>query len=123
MYKTLLFGEKGTWRPLRSLLKASKPHHQTTIFDAILRNVTKNFLKTKGDMILKIERREAVGGVADLVYGLIADNQTLNDYIEEWLLKSAGDGVLDNIDTRRAVIAALATHEGQISGHNAGCTC
>lgn len=59
-----------------------------------------------------LESDSNVGGVAAMVSGLTQNNKVLEDHVGEWLTSTNGDYATIGLDTRRAVIATLATHQG-----------
>lgn len=78
----------------------------------LLRALTKRYLSTHAQELnfeLEVHDREAVGGVAAIVAGLVENNHTYEDYLVNFL---TSDGTIGSFETRRAMLAVLASKEG-----------
>lgn len=55
----------------------------------------------------------SIEAVAALVAGITENNEFLQNYVVEWLVDDNGANASIGLPARRAVIATLASHEGE----------
>ena len=118
LYLTLLLGSKALWTPLIQLLEAFSPPEQRSFFDAMLRDLTRKYLRSgvtvESLQLNGLESDSAIGGVAAIVSGMVGASKVLDEHLTIWLTSTSGDYATLGLDTRRAVIATLALRKGKI---------
>lgn len=114
IYRGLLIGSKALWPQMQALYDGLRLRSDRGIFlSVLLRDLTKKYLSTRvqqSNFELEVDNREAVAGVAAIVAGLVETNSTYEDFLVGFL---TADGVIESFDTKRAMLAVLATKEGQ----------
>lgn len=59
-----------------------------------------------------LSNADTIGGVAAMITGLVEGNALLKTHVLQWLTNTSGEYGGLGLDTRRAVIATLATSQG-----------
>jgi hypothetical protein len=105
------------WTPLR-LLSGHLPRlDQKTFLEVMLQDMSKKFLATRWNAdtgsTLAVNGKEAVGGVAAIVSGVIGDSEYLEAQLIDWLTSPSSSYAAHILETRRALILTLSTKEGK----------
>ncbi|RMZ84548.1 hypothetical protein DV737_g1136, partial [Chaetothyriales sp. CBS 132003] len=116
LYSSLLLGSRSLWTPFRHILQAFSPAEQRSFFDAVLRDLTRKYLRSGVNVVESkqfngLESNKEIGGVAAMVTGLIEGNTVLDEHLVQWLTSTNGEYATLGVDTRRAVIATLASRK------------
>ena len=111
LYRALLFGAKALWTPLHLLLAQLPRTDQASFFKSMLRTLAGDYLDKTDDSPL--ETSAAIAGVASIVKELVTNNEHLESQLLNWLTATTGELAGFGLDTRRAIIATLALHQGQ----------
>ena len=69
--------------------------------------------KVEGSEVV-VNGKEAVGGVAAVVSGLIGDNEYLEAQLIEWLTTTSNSYATQTLESRRALILVLSAKEGKL---------
>jgi hypothetical protein len=126
LYTSLLFGEKALWTPLHILLQNMSTHDQKVMFDIVLRDAARRFLRVGNDIpdnAALTQNALPIAGVAALVKGLIQGNAFLEAHVVQWLTNTSGEYSGLGLETRRAVMATLATSQGMALYLSSGRAC
>lgn len=111
-----MLGRAALWTPLRNLLHYLSDAEQRLLFDAMLRDLVRKYLRygpvTHSMQKNGLENESNVGGVAAMVAGVMKNNSVLEDHLVEWLTSNKGEYASLGLDTRRAVIATFALRQG-----------
>ncbi|RMD39429.1 hypothetical protein DV735_g5704, partial [Chaetothyriales sp. CBS 134920] len=119
LYSTLLLGSRSLWTPFRHIIQTFSPAEQRSLFDAVLRDLTRKYLRSgigvaESFKLNALESDKAIGGAAALVAGLIEGNAVLDEHLVQWLTSTNGEYANLGLDTRRAVIAILASRKDRL---------
>ncbi|OCT49313.1 hypothetical protein CLCR_04526 [Cladophialophora carrionii] len=118
LYTSLLLGNRALWTPMHKLMETLSSYDQKAIFDTILRDLARKFLQTGGEAVQDKEslmrNASTVSGVAAMVKGLTQNNVLLEEHVVYWLTSTSGEYAGLGLDTRRAVIATLATSQDKL---------
>lgn len=119
LYGRLLLGQRVLWTTLHSLLNTLSGHDQKTVFDIILRDLSRKYLRSEMNIACSEAptpaKSAAVSGVAAMVNGLVQSNTVMEEHLLHWLTSTNGDYVGLGVGARRAVIANLAQKQGKNS--------
>lgn len=112
------------WTPLQQLLKLLSRHEQRVFFDGVLFDLARIYLPISPVQVDGLDTNpkndRSVGGVAAMISKLVEHNPILEEHVESWLTDTTGEYATVGLNTRRAVIATLAVHQGKYShGHGA----
>ena len=103
------------WTPLHLLLVQLPQTDQTAFFNTMLRDLTRRYLKKTPfgtGVETEVDSDNSISGVAAIVKGLVAQNDNLKGLLVDWLTATSGEYAILGLDTRRAIVATLALHEG-----------
>ncbi|EXJ88295.1 hypothetical protein A1O1_05225 [Capronia coronata CBS 617.96] len=118
LYSSLLLGKRALWTTLHNLVQPLPAYDQTGLFDAILRDLARRFLPgtlgTVKDRASLMSNSSTIGAVAAMVKGLVQNNAILEAHVIQWLTSTNGEYAGLGLDTRRAVIATLASHQDKL---------
>ncbi|KAL9105708.1 MAG: hypothetical protein Q9227_009148 [Pyrenula ochraceoflavens] len=118
LYTGLLFGSKALWPQMRALFSNLRFLHDRRMFlDVLLRDLTDRYLMGQAQVSgseFAIDNREAVGGVAAIVAGLIEDREEYVEFLSEFLVSSKNGTAVECCLTKRAMLAVLARKEERL---------
>lgn len=100
---------------MHTLLQGLSPYDQQSLFDAILRDLTRRYLQNDVDVREKealLANASTVGGVAAMISGLIQNNTVLQAHLTQWLTATDGEYAGLGLDARRAVMATISQNQG-----------
>ena len=103
---------------MHALLQTLSTYEQKTVFDTILRDLARRFLQN-GDSAVRdreslMRETSRISGVAAMVGGLVNINPVLEEHVVTWLTNTSGEYAGLGLQVRRAVIATLATSQGEV---------
>lgn len=100
---------------MHTLLRGLSPYDQQSLFDAILRDLTRRYLRNDVDVREKealLANASTVGGVAAMISGLVQSNTVLQVHLTQWLTATDGEYAGLGLDARRAVMATISHNQG-----------
>ncbi len=102
---------------MHALMRGLPAYDQKSMFDTVLRDLARKFLQSgnaiMGDEDNLMRSEPAVSGVAALMNGLVQSNALLEEHVIHWLTSTNGEYAGVGLEARRAVIATLATSQGE----------
>ena len=112
----LIYGDETLLTNYRSLLKNLGAQEQITFLYSLLRILSKLRLSSFTGNLTHDEQQEhtrILSGAGALISCLVKDSDILKDALIRWLTGVSGDGIAQERDIRRAVIAALSVDHGR----------
>ncbi|KAK5022118.1 telomere binding protein [Exophiala sideris] len=117
LYSSLLLGDRALWTVMHILLQGVSPYDQKSLFDAILRDLARRYLRSNVDVQEKqalLANVSTVGGVAAMLNGLVQSNTVLRAHLIHWLTATEREYAGLGLDARRAVMATVAQDQDQL---------
>ncbi|KIW20098.1 hypothetical protein PV08_00673 [Exophiala spinifera] len=117
LYTMLLFRNHALWTVLHTLIQSLPSHDQKSLFDTILCDLGRKHLGGSINVADKeslASHSAAIGGVAAMINGIVENNPLLQAHLTHWLTTANGQYVGLGLDSRRAVIASLATDKDKL---------
>ncbi|KIV85837.1 hypothetical protein, variant [Exophiala sideris] len=117
LYSSLLLGDRALWTVMHILLQGVSPYDQKSLFDAILRDLARRYLRSNVDVQEKealLANVSTVGGVAAMINGLVQSNTVLRAHLTHWLTVTEREYAGLGLDARRAVMATVAQDQDQL---------
>jgi hypothetical protein len=103
---------------MHTLLGTLSAYDQKAVFDTILRDLARKFLHRGVDIVggreSLMKNASTISGVAAMVGGLAQSNALLEAHIIYWLTSTTGEYAGLGLETRRALIATLASSQGEL---------
>ena len=105
-FKGVIAGETKDFDILRQIMTGLPSYEQRKVLYALIRLVSRKLSSTEGD-------QQYIGGLAALVEALIADKNGLQQDLVNWLTDISGESTSSDVNTRRAVLAALSSNSSK----------
>ncbi len=101
------------------LIQSLPSYDRKGIFDSILRDLSRKYLQSSTgistDQGYRPMNDSTIGGVAAMVSGLVRNDSLLEAHMVHWLTSMNGEYAGLGLETRRAVIATLASNQRENS--------
>ncbi|KIX98731.1 uncharacterized protein Z520_05192 [Fonsecaea multimorphosa CBS 102226] len=118
LYNSLLLGKRALWTIMHILIQGLPTYDQKVLFDTILRDLARRYFANGADIVGPKELLEmntsTVGGVAAMINGVVQNSPLLEAHVIHWLTSTNGEYAGLGLNTRRAVIATLATNQDKL---------
>lgn len=113
VYSGLLMNTEDITPRFGYLLDELRPHEQKAVFESMLRSVEQRYLpRDSGDNYTTSDRHKRnISGVARIISDVIENRPSLEGQLKDWLSSGLGGGI-HGISSRRALLAAISTHQG-----------
>ncbi|KIX01736.1 uncharacterized protein Z518_09462 [Rhinocladiella mackenziei CBS 650.93] len=118
LYTSLLLGKSVLWTTVHDLVQSLPTYDQTGLFDIILRDLASKFLRDSPGVVQEkdvlLKNATVIGGVSAMITGLVQNNSLLEAHVLQRLTSTSGEYSGLGLDTRRAVIATLASSQEKL---------
>ncbi|KAI4122185.1 MAG: hypothetical protein LQ338_005968, partial [Usnochroma carphineum] len=108
-YDAVIHGVSSAMGDYSRFMAVLKSSTMKAVISSLLRSIAKIHLSTSNDLDRDGQTSRSIGGIAALVQGFVNHNRAIKDMLLEWL---SGDGLLQDLRVRRAVVAGLAEDTG-----------
>lgn len=114
VYSELLLSTEDLQPRFGYLIDNLRPHEQRTVFESMLRSIGQRYLpRDSSEDYAALDRyKQNISGVARIISDVIQSRPLLEGQLKDWLSTGLGGGIHD-ISSRRALLAAISTHQGK----------